>query len=860
MNPNFFHYRYYDLLTVEEREQWALRHIESQSEIFGPREEFKLYRFVSFGKALPGIKKWAMKTTDRDKRTEIVNVLVESAKTQRELEMLFKYYYDRHVNESSSSKEQFMNTVMLHHNVFEFDEDCWNAFNKILYSMDIYSNPGCFYMTDFRLIVLIFCIVHGKEVPEHFKDILYSGISHLYTDKLNEDKRVILYDYLMNFYIEKVQEFEGKDYEGDVKKTITQYISMVLRVLEIYDKTKEDCPDIIMTYIDLDWDNYKTHHIFKQKVEITLLEEYDLIRLLKEDATLLNDTFHDLRSTMSSSYTFKLNQLMRKLKIYFSMDIANEFLNFFISLLSEPETVSLSIYTSVYCIFQLADDKFKIDFMCQYAPVEPKIDHQNIDRTLLYIREAICRFSCYSRPPVPLENILWYLRGDYVHFCLPVFGHYLVNLPRPLSMKFIETTLNSPLSIQKHGLRLAFKSYTAEDLRNLVTSVWGKTKNISLRLILYEKLFDKIVKEEEASQMELYEALKMFTLDLHDEDDKAIFSLITSGRMPEHLRGDFLVTAWMAVSMFSEKTSNLECQARLLRTIKSNMNLMDRDFLMQNIVEPHVQEMLAERKIRPSYKSREMSERVKAKWELIARFIVTFTNEDESKACVELAKFIVNCCAEMWDVVHGEMYTVRLFFTNLVTSLRANSNCHFRNFKQVNCVFETFLLTALDVLPTREIYMTIWDLRLTILTRVVCGRLKYNEIGKFECLEEDSTYEDFAREIGNLVADHVNKGQFYRSFLPLITGLVNNHISVLSCAINRNVDLVRLMVCNNLTDHALTETHLLALMLIPADCPNPYYNKCKATVDKFKAIDNEEIQCLLYQKFVREDFKRRKFF
>ncbi|CAG4995140.1 unnamed protein product [Parnassius apollo] len=497
--------------------------------------------------------------------------------------------------------------------------------------------------------------------------------------------------------------------------------------------------------------------------------------------------------------------------------------------------------------------------MCKYAPLEPKIDHQNIDRNLLYIREAICRFSCYSRPPVPLSNVLMYLKGDYVHYCLPMFNHYFAHLPRPLSLKFVEVVLNAPLSIQKHGLRLAFKSYSAGDLKKLVLSVWKKTKNVSLRLILYKCLFQKILNEEEVSQKELYKALKVLTSELRDDDHNDIFDLILSDQLPKSFRGDYLETAWTLVSKLREKGVNIERQAKVLRNIKTNITLMDRDFLMEYIVKPHIHEMLIEKKIRPSYKSREISERVKTKWELVAKFIVTIENEETSKTSIDLVTSIIKTCAEMWDEVHDERYTIRLFCTNFISSLRANSNAFFQNFKYVNCIFERVLFTILEVLPSQEIYLTIWDLWLVIITRKVCSKMECDENGLFKNIEYDKICDDYANEIGDLIVDLVNKEQFYRSFLPHIAQVVNNHISVFSCAIKECADMVRITICNNLTHFKLPEIYLLVLMLLPTDCPHAYFDTCKDTLQKIKEIDNNEIQSYLYQKFLREDFKRRKF-
>ncbi|XP_068623946.1 uncharacterized protein [Battus philenor] len=858
-SPIFYHYRYYDMFTVEEREAWALENIESQKEYLGPGQDFKWYQFVNFESALEGIKKYIMITIDKEKRGEMINILVGSARTQQDLKNLFQYYYDRHVNESPSNKEQFMNTVILNHNVFEFDEECWNGFNKLLYSMHIYSNSGFFFMTDFRLIVVIYNIIHGKEIPEQFKEILFSGFNHLYTDKLTKEKSKMLYDYLINLYVEKVQEYEGKSYEGDVVKSIRQYISLVLRVMEIFEKTKEECPDVIMKYIKLDWDEFKNHHILKEKKEVKVLEEFDLIRLLKKDSSLLKDKFPTLKETMNNSVSFTLNHLVRKLRIYFATDVAKEFLTFFLSVLCDPSSCHLAINTSVYGIFQLADEEFKTEFMFKYSPSDSKIDHEKVGQTVLRIQEAICRFSCYSRPPVPLANTLIFLKGDYVHYCLPMFNHYFVNLPDPLAIKFVEATLNAPLSVQKHGLRLAFKSYNADDLKKLVLAIWKKTKNISLRSVLYKNLFEKIITEDEVSQMPLFEALMVFTSEMREDDDRDIYDLFSSSKLPTKFTGELLKCAWTTVSKYKQRTANIEFQAKILRVIISKMRIMDRNFVLENIINPHINEMLTNRQIRPAYDSREVSERVKAKWALVANYIIVAESEDAIRRSEELVISIIESCIEMWDEVHDEIYTVRLFCNNFIASLKKYSNNFFNNFKSINYIFEAVLRIILDKLPLHEMYMTIWDLRLLIIMRKVCGKLECNESGKFENIEYKPLCDEYANEIGNLIVDSVIKRQFYTSFLNKITQLTQDNISLFSSALNKTEESVCVRICNTLTQFKLTEVYLLALSILPSDIPLRYQDNCREILKKIKSLDNNEIQTLIHHKYIRGDFKRRKY-
>ncbi|KAJ8708681.1 hypothetical protein PYW08_010063 [Mythimna loreyi] len=169
--PVFYHKQLYKLMTDEEKEIWALNQIDSENEILGIGKDYLWYKFVSFEKAFVEIKKLIMITTDNSKRTDMILVLIDSAKTQRELQKLLTHYYERHINEQKFSKENFLDRVLHNFNVYEFDEDCWTAFNKIFHNLEVYNINDYHSKTEFRIIALIYCIINKKEVPEAIKKI-----------------------------------------------------------------------------------------------------------------------------------------------------------------------------------------------------------------------------------------------------------------------------------------------------------------------------------------------------------------------------------------------------------------------------------------------------------------------------------------------------------------------------------------------------------------------------------------------------------------------------------------------------------------------------------------------------------------
>ncbi|XP_045488219.1 uncharacterized protein LOC123689983 [Pieris rapae] len=107
MDRNFFFNEYDIILTQEEKEQWALKHIDEAKEILGTNNDYILYQFVNFTQAFPNIKKYIDITPDTDIRNKMIKVLIQSIRTKGDLEILMNYYYKRHNNENDNYKRRF---------------------------------------------------------------------------------------------------------------------------------------------------------------------------------------------------------------------------------------------------------------------------------------------------------------------------------------------------------------------------------------------------------------------------------------------------------------------------------------------------------------------------------------------------------------------------------------------------------------------------------------------------------------------------------------------------------------------------------------------------------------------------------
>ncbi|XP_030033018.1 uncharacterized protein LOC115449360 isoform X1 [Manduca sexta] len=342
MSMDFYYAGLYKLMTNAEREAWALEHVESGLEHFGHGQDFKWYEFVSFEKGFEPLKKYILVAANADIRIDIVNVLVSSAQSDRELETLFNYYYQRFVNEMISNKEKFIDQVLITHSYHKFDENCWQAFNKILHSMDVYDTKNTYSCrAEYKLVAIVYAIIHKIELHDALKQHIDDGLNlYLFkqlTDKLIAENVEIVYNYINNYYLQKINEFNIENYDENVKFGVRKYIHILLELMIRYEKPKKDIPDIVMKFVALDREEYKDNDLLREE-EIPHTE-FDLMKDLKKDASTVVSKITLLNKNLENRTRFNLANLLRKIRIYFSTDIAQTFLELFNKILSSDNYV-----------------------------------------------------------------------------------------------------------------------------------------------------------------------------------------------------------------------------------------------------------------------------------------------------------------------------------------------------------------------------------------------------------------------------------------------------------------------------------------------------------------------------------------
>ncbi|XP_041986449.1 uncharacterized protein LOC121738457 [Aricia agestis] len=260
MNFSFYRLGYHKLMTSEERHEWALKHIEQKKEHFGPLKDYKWYKFVKFNKAFFEIKKLIYVNKSAEVRSDLINVLVESA-SQEDVEDLLKYYYERHVNESTLLKENFLNKIIETHNVYKFDEKCWTLFMKLLHSLEAFTLNN---NSAYTIIAVLYNIIKYKTIPENLETFCTFGRSFPgwinVIDKLDSEEKELVFNYLREHFANKIKQLMDTDSENlkkeEVKKEIVLLIWSTKTLIHTFNKSKSDFPEIAMKGVKLYWDEF----------------------------------------------------------------------------------------------------------------------------------------------------------------------------------------------------------------------------------------------------------------------------------------------------------------------------------------------------------------------------------------------------------------------------------------------------------------------------------------------------------------------------------------------------------------------------------------------------------------------------
>lgn len=847
---SFYDMDMFEMMTREQQRSWALYHINLDNGFFGKMDDYSWYKHVSFNDAFEIIKKTIHKTTDRYNRMKLLEILLETTANHDELEVLLKYFYERHINEQF--KDRFIEKVLEKYNVFLFKENLWAVLNKLFHAMEVYNMQDGW--DTFKLVALLYHVIHEITVPECLKTYLIHSLKIRYLKsnfkKLNEEKETV-FNYFINIFIEEITKYECKQYNECIKEELRPLLTLVIDLINLFEKKITDYT-IIVKYAKQD---EKFKYLFAVSDSHSIK---DPLHLLKTDVSFANQQISFINETFKFEERVRLNRILRKLKIYFANDAAKEWITYYMQILNGDILNNDKIFGAIYGIFTLGSKEHKMKVMETYLPQNDKIDHGKGDRKIQYIQEGICRFAGYSRPPVPIHMIISYIKGDYLKYCLPMLGMLSAHLPSPLCVSFVQCLLDKPASVQKHGIRLAFRKFDSNNLIKLVVTSWEKTKNTSLREVLFLSFYNHIdaVKDIDMKK-ELVEVLKKIMLTLNKDDSQRIFNRFDGSSIPRGFKGEFLECAFNVV----KNLPNEDNKRKIIFYITRNIELIREEFIyevVKNYVDTNLQDLTKK------YKD--------CTWDLVANHMVKSTDKNLIEKKMPILKMVILKIIELWDYCGDDkVYIIREFahdFIEIIANEAVDGFASFPKYVKAVVPCEVVLQMLTSSLPIPDIYLLFLSLKLSITVQNVIHiykeKYEYKSIIPNNGVERKNMILHIGKEVAVLIKELVDTQLFFTTSLDNFKEILKELCSKVYYS-NRDIgdfdmDHCLIFLCEGLIGLEIPETYMTAVALLPCDySEDEYMDQYRFVLNKIKCYNNNQTKRYAYDKFCPAH-KRMKYF
>ncbi|KAF9805808.1 hypothetical protein SFRURICE_009440 [Spodoptera frugiperda] len=557
---------------------------------------YQWYEFLPFDVAFSELKNLIRKQNVPAKRFSILIVLISCArKSPEHIKSLLKYCYEQHINEPYKYKIQFVNALLSSVSAHEFDVETWNYLNQLFHSMEVYIESN----NDVRQCleaIILYNVLHDKPVPEIVEQKQSFNTFRNIKNRLNDEQKNKLFTYLLNSAWSKIKT-ENIENESILDVTLNE-LKNVLMLLKDWNKTYNDYPFILekiqelmkikeenkwttdmscLYNVNKSWRKY----MFEESLSLSLSEE-TCLNALKHKPQLL--TRHDKQiHTLRTDDAVSLRRVLAKLRVYWPDSLAPHWTEAYMQSLNELTGQKAVIKG----LFRLSPVNQVIELGMKHVPIGFKINWSESNQAEISLQKNIAKHLHVARPPVPLDTVLSYAKGDYLQYAVPSLNTILLNLSEIESREYLPKLLDAPVSLQKFGIRQAFLKFEINDLITIVSNIWNTTKNPSIRSIIFLCTYDKICKiKNQFKEKCLWKLLSLFLDDKTFEKSVGIYKkLIDVDTIPSSLQGEFFMKGYniLSSSPHSDKEWYLN---QLLQCTTRVMERLDEDFVADKLLSP----------------------------------------------------------------------------------------------------------------------------------------------------------------------------------------------------------------------------------------------------------------------------------
>nr|XP_013189613.1 unnamed protein product [Amyelois transitella] len=618
--------------------------------------DYVWYQFATFEEAFVAITERIQKETRQFERTSMLKTLLDCAKsnTKNIIEVL-KHFFDKHINDKLIDKEDFVVHILISKKpIHKYDKNTWAILHEIFEKMDVYKEQR--EVSDNIIeAIIVYNSIHDIEIPKMIENKFVFNTLKNYEIQMNQYDKDKLFTYLYNYNITKLETCSSEDQQKfkervdmvynilktlkDWKKNITDYplvLDKIRECIQIRSKNKWNTNLSKLYNIHKSWKKY----MFEESMKLNPSEQVCL-NALKHDAGLLKRNETEILK-LSRNDKVSLCRLLNKIKIFWCNTLAKEWGDEYKNRIKENDG-SPAVVRGLCAVLPRNQ---LIDIIKEYAPKRPEINWTETDNFQVFFQRNLAKNMHISRPQPSPDSILLYAKGDYLQYALPSVLAIFYNLSPIKTREYIPRLFDAPVSLQKHGLRLAVTKIPLENIIDIFNNTWRTTKNVTIRAVIFKLTFTLLSKETDTGKVnQLWDFLKTIIDNLSFEEDSNVYELLGEAEdIPVTVRAQFVEKSYIILKKILQSKS-VDDRKHIENIIKSN--LMAAEKIMDQICPNFMTKLLLEYIEELNVMSTEKILHKNMKIKLLAKFLLVSNTEGE-----QIEKFNAVCkpfikCSQM---------------------------------------------------------------------------------------------------------------------------------------------------------------------------------------------------------------------
>ncbi|XP_023947248.2 uncharacterized protein LOC112052419 [Bicyclus anynana] len=636
---------------------------------------YSWYVYAPFNKAMADLIQLIRKESNPTERLWILRVLLTCADKNREnILKLLKYYHENHINEAFLYKVQFVNHLITKTDTHRYDEEAWGLLNDLFNSLEVYTRSKDSVETCVKSI-FFYNLIHDNNIPEMIENKIdfESYIEYEYREslkKFNTEEREKIFNYLYKYYFSKITNHVMN--EDDFNNTVEGILN-ILKVMDIWHKDLKEYPLVLRKVTELaimktenSWSrdfseiyNFRKswRKLFFPESIVLSFSQNTCINALKHNPELLDNYWRQLNSRINDNTKKNVKEnfdkFHSKLRIYWNRSLAESFKATFTQNFNQSKLHKASVRGQ--CI--LLSPKDMQEFIQKYAPKETKIVSSQVQDMELSIRKNIATCMHRGRPHPPLEIVLLYAKGDYLKYVLPSLNAIFYNISCNQIRKYIPKLLNSPVSLQKHGIRIVFAKLNHKELTEMFPIIWKSNKNKSIRKTIFCETYKSICRQiDETAILKMWEMLTMFIDDLTFEENKKIYvTLSQTEKVPLSIKPEFYMKGYEFLKKIPPKANCDNLIKNMNKEMPKVIEFLDVDFMSAIFLE-NMDKKFAKRRY--------------DLYDKVATYLLCTKSESvQSERYEKLFEPLIDRAIDMWNEEYKNTYYTRQNLFEILTEM-----------------------------------------------------------------------------------------------------------------------------------------------------------------------------------------------